>query len=119
MKMKSALIAALSFFFIATQAIVSSADDQSTPPRASRDYQWVLWKVVQNQQGPVSFAKDAFRTKESCKTHIPHETSIYGEGPEKKGYVCLPRGLKPFYSLSLRNENHIPLHPEQSSASGN
>ena len=95
------------------------ADDKGNVSDIS-PYQWVLWKVVQNPQGAVGFPKDAYRTKKSCKTHIPRKTSIYEEeGPKKRGYVCLPRGLKPFYSLSLRNENHIPAHPEQSSPSGN
>lgn len=95
------------------------ADDKGSVLNISQ-YQWVLWKVVQNPQGPVGFPKDVYKSKKSCKAHIPREISPIGEeGPEKKGYVCLPMGLKPFYSLSHRNESHTLAHPEQSSPAGN
>ena len=94
----------------------AKADDNGNIPSSSQ-YHWVLWKIVSNPQNPIGFAEGVYRSKNSCNHHIPHKTSIYGEGPKKKGYVCLLKGMKPFSIGLHRNEPHKGGPEEQPSPS--
>lgn len=121
MKRKLIPIAPVLFFFVPLFGIVPSsakADDSGKEPPASQ-YQWVLWQVVQTPQGLTGLSTDTFLTKKSCKDKIPRKTSIYGEGPKKKGYECLPRGVPPVYLPHPQDEQNIHSSSGRSPASGN
>lgn len=121
MRAKCVVLIITLFFFLSvfgSSFRFAMADDNENISGGSQ-YQWELWKVIQNPQNPVAFPKGVYRTKKSCNSHIPHETSIYGEGPRKKGYVCLLKGLKPFSVAPHQSESNIGRPEEQSSPSGN
>ena len=123
--MKSALIATLSFVFIATQAIASSADDQSIPPGASTDHRWVLWKIIQNPTHPYGIRLDLFPSEKECrmareiKYKILPEMENSDSENNSSPIVCLKNGVDPIFDPADQHALHNVAPSKPSSPSDN
>lgn len=116
--MKSALITALSFGFVAIQAFICSlalADEQSSHIQNTIDtkHRWILWEFVGNLKHPVAYAKGAYLTKKQCGTGFPIDID------KTENYSCLPIGVNPIFELRSRHESDTVAPSKPSSPSDN